>query len=95
VEIKIGDWFVTLGRWRVEALEAIKVTPKLVMYRSDGFEHQFQVRIEEVVFAGTKEKAERLAAQLTSSAARADNEKLSAQTRQVLRDRKLIEAAQS
>lgn len=95
MKIEVGDYIVTADRWRIEARPAIKVTAQCVFWKSDHSDHHFRVRLTDVVFAGPKEHAERLAQQLRSSFAQQVDDERAARERRKKRDEKFIEAAKA
>lgn len=96
VSIKDGDFVVTKGRWQAQAVEAIKVSPQMVFYRDhDWNDRERRVRIDDVVFAGPRQIAERLKDQLNSSHDLYTQERNAAGQRKVARDEKYIAAAQA
>lgn len=93
MKIDNGNWVVTKGTWRIEANEVIKVTAKLVFYKNEHWSTPSRVRIDEILFTGTKERAQLLAQRLQSSLAQMINEKREAGERREKRDAAFIQSA--
>lgn len=92
-KIKTGDWIVIKDTWRIDARETIKVTSKLVFWRSEHYDRPFRVRLDDVVFVGSREQARRVAEKLTSSLSRQLDEEQSARFRRIERDLKIVAEA--
>lgn len=88
---KDGDFVVFKGRYSFSVHQVIRVTSQLYFYKDNGRERR--ARMDEVVFAGTKDVADQLAANLTSSLAQYDQECRSAYERRTKREAQLIDSA--
>ena len=97
VQISDGDFVAVVNRYgRIEVRQVIKTSPAFFFYqemRWAGEMVERRVRRDDVVFVGPRQIAEKLAAQLTSSQAQADEDKRRAVARRIERDKKFIEQA--
>lgn len=97
VAFKDGDFVVTRDRWRIECVEAIRVTKQTVFYidRTWRAPKERRIRTDNILFAGLKDKAERLCQQLQSSYQQKVQDQQAASDRQRKRDDDFIAKANS
>lgn len=91
VKPKDGEFVVFKGRYSFYVHQVVRVTSQLYFYK-DG-DRERRARMDELIFAGTKDVANNLAAQLTSSRAQYDQECRSAYERRTNREAQLIDSA--
>lgn len=93
-EISVGDHVVVRhSEWRVVTLKVSKVTEKQIKASGEWSSRDHTYRRDDVLFAGSKERAEELTAALDASYQQFTNEKSTALDRKVERDRAAISKA--
>jgi hypothetical protein len=99
IEVKDEDHVVVVNSWgNVSVHQAIRVTKAIIFYIDQTWAPKLQerrLRIQDVIFAGPKAIADKLATQLTSSRAQLNHDEYSAKVRQEKRDDDFIAAAMS
>ena len=94
-EVKDGDFVVVRDRWRLDCVQAIKVTKQMVFYMDTYWKpaRERRLRIQDVLFSGPEPVAKKLLDQLASSYAQMVTEQTASAERMQKRDDGFIEAA--
>jgi hypothetical protein len=97
INVKDGDFVVTRDRWRIECVEAIRVTKQTIFYMDTtwGKPKERRLRLQDVLFSGPKSTADRLREQLVSSYEQKNNDIRGANDRQHKRDDLFIAQAKA
>jgi hypothetical protein len=95
VQVKDGDFVVVRDRWRLDCVQAIKVTKQMVFYMDTFWKpaRERRLRIQDVLFSGPESAAKKLKEQLASSYAQKVTDQTAAADRMRKRDDGFIKAA--
>lgn len=94
-KIKDGDFVVTRGAYKIDCVEVIRVTEKLIFYMDVSWRtpRERRLRLQDVLFSGPQAVAKRLKEHLQSSYQQKIDDHRSASLRQSERDAKFITEA--
>lgn len=95
IEVRDGDFVVVRDRWRIDCVQAIKVTKQMVFYMDAYWKpaRERRLRIQDVLFSGQEAIAKKLKEQLASSYAQKVSDQTAAADRMRERDDGFIAAA--
>jgi hypothetical protein len=95
IAIKVGDFVVARGQWRLDCVQATKVTKQTVFFIDESWGKPRERRIDfrAVLFAGPENVTKRLYQQLQSSYQQKISDQQQASVRQEKRDAEFIASA--